>query len=120
MYELAPDAKSFESIQELVEHFQTHSLNRHFPGMETTLSIPFKDAVGANAATSRNQAQAGIGRARSRFAYVARSHDELTFERGVELTILSMEDPSLDPGWFKGRMPNGTVGIFPANYVAIL
>jgi len=120
LYELAPDAKSFECIQELVEHFQTHSLNRHFPGMETTLSIPFKDAVGANAATDRTRAQAGIGRARSRFAYVARSHDELTFERGVELTILSMEDPSLDPGWYKGRMPNGTVGIFPANYVAIL
>ena len=47
MYELAPDAKAFESIQELVEHFRTHSLNRHFPGMETTLDHPFKDQVSA-------------------------------------------------------------------------
>ena len=59
----------------------------------------------------------GIGRARSRFAYQARSHDELTFERGVELVIHTKDDPILDPGWWKGALPNGQIGIFPANYV---
>ncbi len=44
-YELAPDAKSFPSIHELVDHFQQHSLNRHFPGMETCLEIPFRNAA---------------------------------------------------------------------------
>jgi len=116
-YDLAPDAISFNSIQELVEHFQSHSLNRHFPGMETTLAIPFKDAIGRgmNGSMFGQEKQVGIGRARSRFAYQAKSHDELTFERGIEIIILSMHDQ--DPGWWKGQLPNGTIGIFPANYV---
>lgn len=121
-YDLAPDAKSFPSIQELVAHFQKHSLNRHFPGMETTLAIPFKDAAtrGGQPRTvaAASSAAQGIGRARSRFAYKAKSHDELSFERGVEICILSMEDQ--DPGWWKGSLPNGQVGIFPSNYVASL
>ena len=41
-YDVAPDSKAFPSIQELVEYFQLHSLNRHFPGMETTLRVPFR------------------------------------------------------------------------------
>ena len=56
-------------------------------------------------------------RAQSKFAYTARNLDELTFERGVELTILSTDDPTLDPGWWRGTLPNGQTGIFPANYV---
>jgi hypothetical protein len=56
-----------------------------------------------------------IGRCRSRFAYVAKSHDELSFDRGVEIAILSTHDQ--DPGWWKGRLPGGQEGIFPANYV---
>jgi hypothetical protein len=47
--------------------------------------------------------------------YAAKSHDELTFERGIEIIILSMQDQ--DPGWWKGQLPDGTIGIFPANYV---
>jgi hypothetical protein len=114
-------AKGFATIQTMVEHFRTHSLNRHFPGMETTLSTPFKAAIKqkkANKLHGQTQsATSGIGRARSRFAYTARSPDELTFERGIELTILSTNDPTLDPGWWKGSLPNGQIGIFPANYV---
>ena len=110
MYILAPDADPFPSIQELVEHFTTHSLNRHFPGMETCLEIPFKDALG-DGKSLKAQASTGIGRARSRFAYVARSADELSFDRGVELTILCMQDVSLDPGWWRGALPDGNVSV---------
>lgn len=117
-YDLAPDARSFPSIQELVEHFQTHSLNRHFPGMETTLAIPFKANLGkgGNRGSMFGQEKAvGIGRARARFAYQAKSHDELSFERGTEIVVLSTEDQ--DPGWWRGQLPDGKVGMFPANYV---
>ncbi len=109
-YDLAPDSKSFPSIQELVEHFQQHSLNRHFPGMETVLAIPLPDAVaraGSSGSVGTSQRGVGIGRARSRFAYVAKSHDELSFERGVEICILSTQD--VDPGWWKGMLPSGQV-----------
>eukprot|EP00052_Salpingoeca_macrocollata_P034789 m.12643 g.12643 ORF g.12643 m.12643 type:complete len:807 (+) comp6968_c0_seq1:124-2544(+) len=115
-YELAPDAKHFPTIQELVEHFQRHSLNRHFPGMETTLEIPFRDAPGYAAMPKPGgPAITRIGRARARFPYEAKNPDELSFERGVELDIISTHDQ--DPGWWKGALPSGQVGIFPANYV---
>ena len=113
-YDVAPDAKAFATVQELVAHFQAHSLNRHFPGMETTLAIPFKDAASRygtmkNGATGvPSSGPVGIGRCRSRFAYTAKSHDELTFERGVEIVILSTHDQ--DPGWWKGRLPSGQEG----------
>lgn len=116
-YDLAPDAKAFPSIQELVEHFQSHSLNRHFPGMETTLAIPFKANVkqGNRGSMFGQEKAVGIGRARARFAYQAKSHDELTFERGTEIVVLSTDDQ--DPGWWRGQLPDGKVGMFPANYV---
>ena len=89
--------------------------------METTLATPYKDALSKSRGNMGGGPSAvGIGRARSRFAYTARSPDELTFDRGMELIILSMDDPTLDPGWWKGRLPNGQTGIFPANYVAQL
>ena len=56
-------------------------------------------------------------RTRSKFSYTARSDDELSFERGAELTILSTADPSLEPGWWKASLQDGQVGVFPANYV---
>lgn len=120
MYDLAPDVKAFPSIQEMVDHFRTHSLNQHIPGMETTLSIPFKMARTKGMfgqSSGGGDTGPGVGRARSKFAYTARSADELPFERGVELTILTTDDPTLDPGWWKGALPNGQIGVFPANYV---
>jgi hypothetical protein len=77
----------------------------------------------------------GIGRARARFGYVAKSHDELSFDvsmalscflcspprmhrglfacvlipqRGVELVIISTQEA--DPGWWRGALPEGKVG----------
>jgi len=118
LYDLAPDSKNFPSIQELVEYFQSHSLNRHFPGMETELAIPFKNAIGAKDGLFGKEQDVGMGRARSRFAYKAKCEDELSFERGIEILVLSTADQ--DPGWWKGQLPDGTVGMFPANYVQTL
>lgn len=41
-----------DRLQDLVNHFQQHSLNRHFPGMETTLAIPFRDAISRGTSNS--------------------------------------------------------------------
>lgn len=112
-YEVAPDARAFSTVQELVTYFQQHSLSRHFPGVDTTLLLPFRDALARKDSSSSKLV--GVGRARARFAYVAKSHDELSFDRGTELIILSMQE--LDPGWWRGALPDGRVGVFPANYV---
>jgi guanine nucleotide exchange factor VAV len=109
-YDVAPDSKAFPSIQELVRYFQLHSLNRHFPGMETTLKIPFRDVL-----DKQSDARGAVGRARARFAYKASNEDELSFERGAELVVLSKTEA--DDGWWKGRLPIGEVGLFPANHV---
>jgi hypothetical protein len=39
---VADSGQAFSTVQELVQYFQRHSLSRHFPGMETTLRIPFR------------------------------------------------------------------------------
>ena len=53
-------------------------------------------------------AKTGLGRARSRFPYKARNPDELSFDRGVELIILSTEE--VDPDWWRGMSrPRGDV-----------
>lgn len=117
-YEIAPDAKPFPTIQDLILHFQQHSLHRHFPGMETVLQTPFRDAMARAADVRGATTTIGVGRARSRFPYAGKSFDELTFERGIEIVVLNMDE--VDPGWWRGVLPDGTEGIFPANYVQLL
>eukprot|EP00056_Hartaetosiga_gracilis_P004588 m.76390 g.76390 ORF g.76390 m.76390 type:complete len:651 (+) comp11879_c0_seq1:936-2888(+) len=109
-YNIAPDSKDFPTIDELVDHFQVHSLSRHFPSMETTLSIPFR-----NVGSTGGDIEDSIGRARARFPYQATNEDEISFERGAELQIVSMSEA--DEGWWRGRLPSGQTGLFPANYV---
>eukprot|EP01147_Barroeca_monosierra_P010411 gene10411-2542_t len=98
-YNVAPDSDEFPSIQELVAHFQMHSLKRHFPPLETTLRLPFRHSPAAPAGTVE----------------ISRNADELSFERGVELQIISMDED--DEGWWRGRLPTGEEGVFPSNYV---
>ncbi|XP_064474241.1 intersectin-1-like isoform X11 [Ornithodoros turicata] len=49
---------------------------------------------------------------RALFAFTAQHEDELTFQKGDTLNIVSKEDPA----WWKGEL-GGQVGFFPANYV---
>ncbi|KAG0746613.1 hypothetical protein G6F57_006583 [Rhizopus arrhizus] len=46
---------------------------------------------------------------------------ELTIRRGDVIQILSKVDPAtgLPCDWWQGRLPNGLIGIFPANHVQI-
>lgn len=46
------------------------------------------------------------------YSYTAQSSDELSFHKGSVIAVLSKEDGE----WWKGEV-NGTVGLFPSNYV---
>ncbi|KAJ8352480.1 hypothetical protein SKAU_G00239560 [Synaphobranchus kaupii] len=48
------------------------------------------------------------------YDYIAQNDDELPFGKGQLINVLSKEDPD----WWKGEL-NGTVGLFPSNYVKL-
>lgn len=48
------------------------------------------------------------------YDYIAQNDDELPFGKGQIINVLSREDPD----WWKGEL-NGSVGLFPSNYVKL-
>ncbi|KAL1935594.1 hypothetical protein VTP01DRAFT_4734 [Rhizomucor pusillus] len=53
--------------------------------------------------------------------FIAESPMELNLKRGDTVQILSKHDPNTgEPSeWWQGRLSNGSVGLFPANYVQL-
>lgn len=50
--------------------------------------------------------------------YPAENPDELTLTEGDLITILDKDHE--DDGWWKGKLSNGQIGVFPDNFVELV
>uniref|UniRef100_A0A8C9AF53 Guanine nucleotide exchange factor VAV2 n=1 Tax=Prolemur simus TaxID=1328070 RepID=A0A8C9AF53_PROSS len=111
------EAKKFDSLLELVEYYQCHSLKESFKQLDTTLKYPYKSRErSASRASSRSPVFTPrvIGTAVARYNFAARDMRELSLREGDVVRIYSRVGG--DQGWWKGET-SGRIGWFPSTYV---
>ncbi|KAJ8372967.1 hypothetical protein AAFF_G00272480 [Aldrovandia affinis] len=137
------EAKKFESLMELVEYYQTHSLKESFKLLDTMLLFPYKSQERSNSRSCTHSPAScasysfsflspqdfssqsstpfwsvfgprPIGTAVARYNFAARDLRELSLREGDVVKIYSKIGG--DQGWWKGEA-NGRVGWFPSTYV---
>ncbi|XP_029470781.1 guanine nucleotide exchange factor VAV2 isoform X2 [Rhinatrema bivittatum] len=111
------EAKKFESLLELVEYYQTHSLKESFKLLDTTLKYPYKLRERSTSRTSTRSpvfTSRAVGTAVARYNFAARDMRELSLREGDVVKIYSRIGG--DQGWWKGET-NGRIGWFPSTYV---
>ncbi|XP_048858515.1 guanine nucleotide exchange factor VAV2-like isoform X2 [Brienomyrus brachyistius] len=111
------EAKKFESLLELVEYYQMHSLKESFKQLDTTLRYPYKSRERSTPRTSTRSpvfTPRVVGTAVARYNFAARDMRELSLREGDIVKIYSKIGG--DQGWWKGEA-NGRVGWFPSTYV---
>ncbi|XP_066436355.1 guanine nucleotide exchange factor VAV2 isoform X2 [Eleutherodactylus coqui] len=108
------EAKKFESLLELVEYYQTHSLKESFKQLDTTLKYPYKLQKSRSTPKSPVFTPRPVGTAVARYNFAARDMRELSLREGDVVKIYSRIGG--DQGWWKGET-NGKIGWFPSTYV---
>uniref|UniRef100_A0A7N6B7Q0 Vav 2 guanine nucleotide exchange factor n=1 Tax=Anabas testudineus TaxID=64144 RepID=A0A7N6B7Q0_ANATE len=111
------EAKKFESLLELVEYYQSHSLKESFKLLDTTLRYPYKSRERSlTRASTRSPVFTPrvVSTAVARYNFAARDMRELSLREGDIVKIYSKIGG--DQGWWKGEA-NGRVGWFPSTYV---
>ncbi|KAK2818931.1 hypothetical protein Q5P01_024492 [Channa striata] len=111
------EAKKFESLLELVEYYQSHSLKESFKLLDTTLRYPYKSRERSlTRASTRSPVFTPrvVSTAVARYNFAARDMRELSLREGDVVKIYSKIGG--DQGWWKGEA-NGRIGWFPSTYV---
>uniref|UniRef100_A0A3Q3BCP4 Vav 2 guanine nucleotide exchange factor n=1 Tax=Kryptolebias marmoratus TaxID=37003 RepID=A0A3Q3BCP4_KRYMA len=111
------EAKKFESLLELVEYYQSHSLKESFKSLDTTLRYPYKTRERLLSRTSTRSpvfTPRVVSTAVARYNFAARDMRELSLREGDIVKIYSKIGG--DQGWWKGEA-NGRIGWFPSTYV---
>uniref|UniRef100_A0A8C9XWZ9 Vav guanine nucleotide exchange factor 2 n=1 Tax=Sander lucioperca TaxID=283035 RepID=A0A8C9XWZ9_SANLU len=103
------EAKKFESLLELVEYYQAHSLKESFKLLDTTLRYPYKSRERSlTRASTRSPVFTPrvVSTAVARYNFAARDMRELSLREGDIVKIYSKIGG--DQGWWKGEA-NGRV-----------
>ncbi|XP_072309674.1 guanine nucleotide exchange factor VAV2 isoform X2 [Eucyclogobius newberryi] len=111
------EAKKFESLLELVEYYQAHSLKESFKLLDTTLRYPYKSRERSLTRSSTRSpvfTPRVVSTAVARYNFAARDMRELSLREGDVVKIYSKIGG--DQGWWKGEA-NGRIGWFPSTYV---
>uniref|UniRef100_A0A672IX62 Vav 2 guanine nucleotide exchange factor n=1 Tax=Salarias fasciatus TaxID=181472 RepID=A0A672IX62_SALFA len=98
------EAKKFESLLELVEYYQAHSLKESFKLLDTTLRYPYKSRE--RSLTRAMFTPRVVSTAVARYNFAARDMRELSLREGDIVKIYSKIGG--DQGWWKGEA-NGRV-----------
>uniref|UniRef100_A0A8C8FW77 Vav 2 guanine nucleotide exchange factor n=1 Tax=Oncorhynchus tshawytscha TaxID=74940 RepID=A0A8C8FW77_ONCTS len=116
------EAKKFESLLELVEYYQSHSLKESFKLLDTTLRYPYKSKERGPASRASTRSPGShllftprvVSTAVARYNFAARDMRELSLREGDIVKIYSKIGG--DQGWWKGEA-NDRIGWFPSTYV---
>uniref|UniRef100_A0A8C6P2S3 Vav guanine nucleotide exchange factor 2 n=1 Tax=Nothobranchius furzeri TaxID=105023 RepID=A0A8C6P2S3_NOTFU len=102
------EAKKFESLLELVEYYQSHSLKESFKSLDTTLRYPYKSRERSLSRASTLFTPRVVSTAIARYNFAARDMRELSLREGEIVKIYSKIGG--DQGWWKGEA-NGRVSV---------